>query len=222
MDTAGYDFNLFSDRYKWVLKKSGMTQAEFAREIGIKPQSLNGWANGKVKQVSGEFGLKAAKLANVSPQWFIYNKGKPTDGITIVDSQKDSKTSGSLLNSHVQFRTSNKGELMLIEKTWLDKHGYKEADLLTYTVEDDSMSPTLNINDNLIINTQEKEPLLANRIYLIEINGIQYLRFIVPLGKGGIIVKAQAADIPAETYSKEEFKELIKIIGRVVKREGDL
>ena len=223
MDTAGYDFNLFSDRYKWALKKTGKSQADFARAIGIKPQSLNGWANGKVKQVSGEFGLKAAKYAKVSPQWFIYNKGKPTDDLLIADNvTKDEKDNGSLLNSHVQFRTINKGMLMLIEKTWLETHKYKESDLMTYSVEDSSMSPALNIGDTVVINTKEKEPLLANKIYLIEINKTSYLRYIVPLGKGGIIVKAQESDIPDETYNKDEFKSLVKIIGRVVKKEGDL
>ena len=221
MDTTGYDFNLFSDRYKWALKKTGKSQADFARAIGITPQSLNGWANGKVKQVSGEFGLKAAKYAKVSPQWFIYNKGKPTDDITIIYKQ-DEKTIGSLLNSHVQFRTTNKGMLMFIEKTWLEAHNYKETDLMAFSVEDSSMAPTLNIGDIVLINTKEKEPLLANKIYLIEINKTSYLRYIVPVGQGGIIVKAQETDIPDETFSKDEFISLVKIIGRVVKREGDL
>ena len=111
---------------------------------------------------------------------------------------------------------------MLIETTWLERHGYKESELLTYSVEDNSMSPTLSVGDIVVINTVEKDPFLANKIYLIEINGISYLRYIVPLGKGGIIVKAQEIDIPSETFSKEEFESQIKVIGRVVKREGDL
>ena len=57
------------------MDEAGLSQADLARECGVKPPSVNGWLSGKSKFLRGENLLKAAKALNVSQSWLATGKG---------------------------------------------------------------------------------------------------------------------------------------------------
>lgn len=57
----------FSDRLNYALKLSNQTQSSLAREVGIKPQSVQSICAGKVR--SSAYSNQMAAFLNVSPKW---------------------------------------------------------------------------------------------------------------------------------------------------------
>ena len=62
-------------RIKWLREGRGMKQAELARLIGIKPQSLGGIELGKSKAPSASTLLRLAAVLDANPDWIITGKG---------------------------------------------------------------------------------------------------------------------------------------------------
>lgn len=67
--------NSFRERLNHQLAKLGMTQAEFARILGVEPQNVNQWkARGGI---SRNYFIKACDLLKCSPQWLADGKKAP-------------------------------------------------------------------------------------------------------------------------------------------------
>lgn len=66
---------LLSDRIKIAMHEAGMSQADLARAVGLKPPSVNGWLSGKSRFLRGENLLKAARALNVSQDWLATGHG---------------------------------------------------------------------------------------------------------------------------------------------------
>lgn len=63
------------DRIRWAMKQAGVSQADLARAVGIKPPSVNAWASGQTKTIEGENLVRAARKLNVNPYWLATGKG---------------------------------------------------------------------------------------------------------------------------------------------------
>lgn len=63
------------ERIKWLRGERGMSQAELARLIGIKPQSLGGIELGKSKSPSAQTLLRLAAALDANPEWIIHGRG---------------------------------------------------------------------------------------------------------------------------------------------------
>jgi len=57
------------------MARTGISQAELARQCGIKQPSVNGWLSGKAKFLRGENLLKAAAALGVSEEWLATGDG---------------------------------------------------------------------------------------------------------------------------------------------------
>ena len=62
-------------RIVWLRKERGMSQAELARLIGIKPQSLGGIELGKSKTPASITLLRLAAALDANPEWIMTGRG---------------------------------------------------------------------------------------------------------------------------------------------------
>lgn len=69
------------ERIRWMIEEGlGITHAEFARRLGVKPPQLSRWIN-RPDQAPGEAYLeRMAELGGVSVPWLRYGVGEPGDG----------------------------------------------------------------------------------------------------------------------------------------------
>lgn len=66
---------MLSTRLRLAMEKAKISQAELARECGVKPPSVSGWLSGKSKFLRGENLLKAARALGVTEDWLATGKG---------------------------------------------------------------------------------------------------------------------------------------------------
>ncbi|EMO29670.1 DNA-binding helix-turn-helix protein [Leptospira interrogans serovar Bataviae str. HAI135] len=66
----------FPDRLKKLIETLGLSQAEFARSIDLKPAFISDLINQRAKSFSQESLLKLRAVHNVSPLWLIAGEGQ--------------------------------------------------------------------------------------------------------------------------------------------------
>ncbi|PJZ57034.1 helix-turn-helix domain-containing protein [Leptospira barantonii] len=80
----------FPDRLKRLIETLGVSQAEFARSIDLKPAFISDLINERAKSFSQESLLRLRAAHNVNPLWMIAGEGDMM--ITDVDSKSDADT----------------------------------------------------------------------------------------------------------------------------------
>lgn len=71
---------VLSERIRAAMAAKGISQAELARAVGVKPPSIHGWLNGKAKFLRGENLLLAATALGVRQEWLATGVGPMTSG----------------------------------------------------------------------------------------------------------------------------------------------
>lgn len=70
--------NTLRDRITLCLERSGLSQSDLARHLGISSVSVNNWATGATKSIKGDNLLKAASFLRVRPEWLSSGVGQMT------------------------------------------------------------------------------------------------------------------------------------------------
>lgn len=65
-----------ADRIRIAMNESGISQAELARAVGVRPPSVHGWLAGKSRFLRGENLLKAAEALKVDQDWLAMGRGE--------------------------------------------------------------------------------------------------------------------------------------------------
>jgi len=69
-----------AERLSLAMSRRGISQAELARQCGVKQPSVHGWLSGKSKFLRGENLLKAAAALKVSEEWLATGAGSMEPG----------------------------------------------------------------------------------------------------------------------------------------------
>ncbi|AVV50278.1 Transcriptional regulator [Leptospira santarosai] len=69
-------YKKFSDRLKKLIQTLGLSQAEFARSIDLKPAFISDLVNERAKSFSQESLLRLRTVHNVNPLWLISGEGE--------------------------------------------------------------------------------------------------------------------------------------------------
>lgn len=69
-----------TERLTLAMSRRGISQAELARQCGVKQPSVHGWLSGKSKFLRGENLLKAASVLQVSEEWLATGDGPMEPG----------------------------------------------------------------------------------------------------------------------------------------------
>ncbi|MCG6191788.1 helix-turn-helix domain-containing protein [Leptospira sp. FAT2] len=80
----------FPDRLKRLIETLGISQAEFARSIDLKPAFISDLINERAKSFSQESILRLRTVHNVNPLWLISGEGDML--ISAAEAKSDSET----------------------------------------------------------------------------------------------------------------------------------
>lgn len=65
----------WNDRIKEARQEAGISNAELARAIGVKPASITLWENYSTKNLDAANCIKACEVLGIRPQWLMFGRG---------------------------------------------------------------------------------------------------------------------------------------------------
>jgi len=136
-----------------------------------------------------------------------------TDASDFVFMQKSNPQ--ALTNDNAILHTEVIVDHLAFSREWLQKSlGINPAYMVLIDVRGDSMSPTINVGDLLLLNTCP-EPVRSEGIYALNLNGALLLKRLHISVSGTIEILSDNTRYSPETISAEELKRL-PIIGKAV------
>lgn len=124
---------------------------------------------------------------------------------------------GSVVPEYVE--TTHK---LAFSKRWLQKRNLRPQDLKALKVSGESMSPTLEDGECVLVDTSQ-DRIIDGKIYALIIGGEAKIKRLRRRYDGGLIVMS---DNPAPEFPDEEVpadgSEFVQIIGRAIQRSGEI
>ena len=226
-----YNFNLLSDRIKWIMDTKKISLSELARAGGVKPASATSWIDGRSKNFRAENALNLSSKLKISHTWLVTGKGSPEqdDIIIIPDNISVDPCTEVLIKEYfIMFDTANK-PIFNEDKESLPRRfslslfkelGVEPQNCKCLKVRDDDMRPLVYYGDTVLIDISDVKHIKSGNVYVLAINGETKIRRLIPLLMGDVIVKADSSEITPETLNKNTFESLVTIMGRVIYKLG--
>lgn len=206
-DKCNLDF--FPERLKVAME--GETLRTFAEKTGLSKTVLHGYMNNK-SYPSLDRLTAIAEASNTPVEWFI--NGEIPDKSTLTVYQYDFKASagaGALVVSD-----SPIGEFKL-SKEWLIRQGIRETDLCIVEVQGDSMEPTLEEGDLMLVALNDDRAVFKDGINVICVNGDIYVKRLQrDFFNDCIEVKSDNKEYKTNVITAE-FKGQFEVIGRLLR-----
>ena len=203
--------------------KCGKTKREVAEEVGVSYNTIMKWF--RVGSIARDNMAKLAKSLNVDEAWLL--SGAETTEVRGFDgddaTERDvmiavydirlSAGDGAIMPEYI--KTKNK---LPFDRNWLQKHKLKPKYLKVLAVAGDSMMPTMEDGDSVLIDTS-KTNIVDRKIYAVIIGGECKIKRLTQKFDGSVIVSSDNPIHPTETIAPEDLEHLY-IIGQAVYRSG--
>lgn len=218
----------FSERMKWIAKNSFKDNySEFARAVGVAPASLVRWIKGEADPSRSNL-VKTASVAGVNLEWLATGEGiqqaqslvsraiermkQEDDGVTFIPSHETISVSAGF-GSFNEGVTEPDGEEPYSDNL-LHALGVKAKHCAVFWATGDSMQPTINSGDQLLVDLSRKE-IRGNNIYLVQ-NGASVWVKRVKILWDRVELISDNKDEYAPIIISPEDAEHLQIIGQVV------
>jgi phage repressor protein C with HTH and peptisase S24 domain len=226
------------DRLKLARKNAKLTQKDVEKGIAnMKQSTYSELERGASKSTSRIVDL--ANLFNVSTDWLASGKGDMLatsdlfdDFILLgADNRKILSSEYVMIKQYdIKEGCSDKGLVdststsngLAFKREWIKSMGVNSDDLAVMIAPDDSMSPTINEGQTLLVNTVAVQPQ-STKIYLICIDGSFYIKRLINMLDKWIMRSDNAnkssypdIEVSLETMTKLDIK------GRIVWQAGAL
>lgn len=206
-------------RVKASLAESGVSQAEFARRIDVSPQTLSGWMSGRNKPGVEELGRMCVAL-NVSPSWLLTGFENVAGSQSLVDEDciiiPVLNIRGSCGTHGRDVSNASMIRMMKVTHEWVADHcgmvDKKSLNIIGAT--GDSMSPTLEDGDAVIIDTSVKS-LYTDAMFAFTIDNDMYIKRLQRIG-GSIQVISDNPRYSPYMINPRELGESFQVLGKVV------
>lgn len=209
------------ERLKIVL--DAKTDKDLADILGISPPSVSGWK--KQNTIPYKECAKVAFEKNISLDWLIFGIEEPgtknstkelADEYVSVPMYDVTASAG---NGCFFSEERIIGHLHYL-KSWIRSEGLFVKDLAVVTISGDSMSPTLNTGDAVLINTAHTR---GDGIFLLRIGEALRVKRLQWLVDNSIRVLSDNPMYPQEIISAEAFENnSVEVIGACHTRQGKL
>lgn len=227
-------------RLDQAMKAAGIrSQSALARASGVPQPTINRILKGVGKKGPEAHTLKQLAIAcNVSFQWLHEGvgpmvRGEPDNEAGLTDERSVSVGDGSdarfvkvpLIEMKLQAGVPgfladpeyNDAMQLSLPQSWVQQKRLNPARLVAMKVKGDSMYPTLNENDTVIINTADQS-MVDGVIFAVNYDGKAVVKRLER--DGGIWYLSSDNTLPA--YKRRVIRDSeTMIIGRVVRRETD-
>jgi len=210
------------ERLKQARIKAGMNQSELARLAKLTPSAISQIESGLSKKPDAINLLKIARALGVTPDWLITGKDSPSAGkairpdkssiaISIVEARSAaSSRGGGAINSEP---LTVSGEIIVPKKWIIDIAGHVSGNMKIIRAWGDSMLPTFNDGDFLLIDMPDAVPELRDGIYVFRIGEEVFVKRLQKLPGGRILaISDNQAYQPFEIEKTDEFHLMARVI----------
>lgn len=204
-------------RIRRQLSEQGVSQAAFARQIEVSPQTLSAWMSGRNRPGVDE-AIRICEALHVSPSWLLTgteNSPQQSLGsddfvcIPLLDVQA-SCGNGSVVSGVCLC------DLIRVNRPWIARHCgvVNQRALNLITIFGDSMMPTLRDGDIVVVDTSAKV-ISTDAMYAFNLDDDLFVKRIQRVGRGLRVISDNAI-YPAYTLSADELDHGFIVHGRVV------
>lgn len=192
-----------------IAKAGGVTTSTITRFLAREIKSLN---IETIKNIADYYNISLEKFIDGSNSFSSNAEFVKNQNISFISFYKDIDVSAG---SGIEYENDGIVSSLPIPTYFLNLHGVAPEDALIVKVSGDSMSPTLNNEDLVIVNKNFSSSL--NGIYVIkdDINGLRVKRLDKDKD-GSLKVISDNKKYETQLYSADELKnEIIVVIGKV-------
>ena len=208
--------NRWNNRLKIRMKERKTTQEDLAAILNISQSSVGHYVSGR-RNPRKDVLEKIADELEVSMDWLLGKTELPP-----MDKRDffpvPILSAGEAANNEVKEKgVKGNMEVTPISTKWIGEEGYKADNLCVCLVEDDAMSPKLNVGDKVVIDRDCKN-LQNGKVFALLVNEALHIRRAVQ-GLSGSSWTLSSDNKENPTYHDEiinQFENKIEIIGRVV------
>lgn len=205
---------------RFIALRGTMTQKAFAEAIDININTLRNYEKGLALPNSDVLS-KICSVFNVSPSWLLLDKEKP-DTDTYNGNRQDDFSYIPMVSARLSAGTGSLETEGTIEDTlafrtdWLSRKG-SVKDMVLMRVSGDSMRPTIEDGDVVLLDTSERAVLpLAGKIYAVGVEDMIYLKRPQTIPNKMLLLSDNAAYPPLEYDLRGDLADSIRIIGQVI------
>ena len=216
------DKTVISQRIARAIDESGKSMSEIGRELGITPQSVRAWKIGKAIPDVARF-TALAKATGRTVEWL---QGAGDDDAPIIVSEDEIEIVEDAVTIPVFDAAASAGlgttafegdqviKRMVVDLHWLKEHinFSSTKNLSVITVRGDSMYPTLDDGDWILVDTGVNA-LKYDAIYVAVLNGDLYVKRFQKNPNGGLrMISDNTVYTPIDIEPTTE----VHIIGKVI------
>jgi len=205
------------DNIRTLRKEKGWTQEELARRVNVSRGRIAQIEKDPATDVKADTLLSLAKALGCLPEHLRYGWGtnQPTQSPQFVNVPVLDVELAAGTGTHIDLEQVH--DWVPISQEWVFQNGLSEGSLAVVKVRGDSMMPTLNDGDTILIDTSDTQ-LVSEKIYAIAFDGELRVKRMIKQFGGTWKIRSDNIHNPAytdETVSQVNIGQL-RIIGRVV------
>ena len=224
-----------SDRLTLAMSSAGISQADLARACKVKPPSVHGWLSGKAKFLRGENLLLAATALGVNQQWLATGEGPmlpgsggpslaisaaslaptPAPGAPAISVPLLANAGSMGPGTEIQHDDVLVGHIALSEQ-WVARRLKPTSPTALRFIHayGDSMHPTFEDGDVLLVDTGMRDPKAIDGVYVMAANDRVYIKRVRQRMDG--VVEISSDNPTVKTVDVLNGDHRIDILGRVV------
>lgn len=216
-------------RLKEAREEANLTQEQLAEKVGCSQSLIGNLESGNQKSSARLPAI--AQVLKVEAIWLAEGRGVRSpraagtesavgiphedDYATIPQLHANGSCGDGYLNDHVEVRGS-----MAFKRDWIERMSIDPSRAGVIYARGDSMAPTINDGEVLLVDYRQSEPL-SSRIYVLNLDGDLRVKRLFKRQSGWVISsdnqdRARYPDEPIDSPTG------LKIVGRVVWRGGGL
>lgn len=211
------------DRIRQVIELNKITLDEFAERIGEKPTRLKDVLRGKqrpplemIQSIVEKFQIDANWLINIDGNFHQSGKADKEDYAYIP--MYDVEVSAG--NGAVAYGATEPAMHLAYRKDWLNSRGLFAKDLNCVVARGDSMEPTINSKDTLLVDTSKTNPR-DGQIYVIRSSDVLWVKRIQRQIDGSLSLISDNPTYAPMQLNLDDHPD-IQVIGQVVQISKDL
>lgn len=228
-----------ADRLNLLLAQKNLTHADLALAIGVSRQAVQKWASGR----SAPKGTNLAKICqffDVTTEWMTrgedhlqqvlkvesvgsYHEDDPTpDGYVAIPEYRITFGAGS--DEPPTIEEEQNSRKALYRQDFFDAHGVKAENCKRYKVHGDSMQPTLNDGDTVLV-VENPERIVDGDVYVFSVRNEMMIKRLYRRANGTIVIHSDNEDgryIDEEMTPEDQEREYFRVYGHAIERSGAL
>nr|DAS94202.1 MAG TPA: Repressor protein CI [Caudoviricetes sp.] len=217
----------FPERIEFAISKLN-GPSEFSRQTGVTLSTITRWRKGEAEPTRTNL-IKIAEAAKIRLEWLALGTGAPDQDTKTINTTEspynddyfeeiDDFRNIKVAAGFGAFNEELEANKTKVEKAWLQARGLKAKHCAMFTVDGESMYPTLKDGEEIIVDRSKRE-LREGKIFILNNQGAMLVKKI-QIDFNSVDLISDNPIYKPITLSQDEANHLI-IIGQVVRGYRD-